>query len=77
MNTSRDLICEIDQIARGQGFTQAEWCRRAGYDEFGKLISRTYKNGNCKLNVFCNLADAIGYDVVLIKKEVHRNGTSQ
>ena len=75
MHSARDLICEMDQIARGQGLTQAEWCRRAGYDEFGKLISRTYKNGNCKLNVFCQLADVVGYDVILIKKGGSRNET--
>lgn len=67
MHSARDLICEMDQIARSQGLTQAEWCRRAGYDEFGKLISRTYKSGNCKLSVFCQLAEALGYKIIISK----------
>ena len=35
--TARDLIVEADKLRQGQGLTQAEWCRQAGYDEYGKL----------------------------------------
>lgn len=65
----RQLIGEADRIARDQGLTQAEWCRRAGFDEFGKLISNTHRRGNCKLSVFMQLLRPLGYEVKIVKKE--------
>ena len=66
---ARGLIAAADQIAREQGLTQAEWCRRAGYDEFGKLISNTYKRGNCKLSVLTQLLKPLGYELQIVKRE--------
>lgn len=66
---ARGLIAEADQIARGQGLTQAEWCRRAGFDEFGKLISNTYKRGNCKVSVLAQLLKPLGYELKIVKRE--------
>ena len=39
------------------------------YDEFGKLISRTYNRGNCKLNVLVQLLQPLGYELVIVKQE--------
>jgi hypothetical protein len=66
---ARELISQADQIARGQGLTQAEWCRRSGFDEFGKLISNTYRRGNCKLSVFAQLLKPLGYELTIVKKD--------
>ncbi len=66
---ARDLIVQADKIATDQGLTQAEWCRRAGFDEFGKLISRTYSKGNCKLNVLVQLLQPLGYELRIERKE--------
>jgi len=66
---ARELITEADRIAKGQGLTQAEWCRRAGFDEFGKLISNTYRRGNCKLSVFSQLLKPLGYEIRIVKAE--------
>ena len=66
---ARGLITAADRIAREQGLTQAEWCRRAGYDEFGKLISNTYKRGNCKLSVLAQLLKPLGYELQIVKRE--------
>lgn len=66
---ARSLIMQADEIARGQGMSQAEWCRRAGFDEFGKLISRTYNRGNCKLNVLVQLLQPLGYELRIERKE--------
>lgn len=66
---ARDLITQADAIARQQGLTQAEWCRRAGFDEFGKLISRTYSRGNCKLGVLVCLLKPLGYELKIVKAE--------
>ena len=66
---ARGLISEADQIARGQGLTQAEWCRRAGFDEFGKLISNTYRRGNCKVSVLAQLLKPLGYELKIVKQE--------
>ena len=66
---ARGLISEADQIARGQGLTQAEWCRRAGFDEFGKLISNTYRRGNCKVSVLDQLLKPLGYELKIVKQE--------
>lgn len=72
--TAREMISVADQLAKEKGFTQAEWCRKAGYDEFGKLISNTYKRGNCKLSVMANLLEPLGYEMKIVKKEENRNG---
>ena len=66
MNT-RDLIMEADRIAHGQGLTQAEWCRRAGFDQFGKMISNTVNRGDCKLSVFLQLLRSIGCELEISK----------
>lgn len=66
---ARELISKADGIARGQGLTQAEWCRRAGFDEFGKAVSNAHKRGNCKLSVFARLLEPLGYEVRIVKKE--------
>lgn len=66
---ARDLIIAADRIARGQGLTQAEWCRRSGFDEFGKLISNTYRRGNCKLSVILQLLRPLGYTLKIVETE--------
>lgn len=69
---ARQLISEADGIAREQGLTQAEWSRRAGFDEFGKLVSNTFRRGNCKLSVFAQLLRPLGYEVRIVKQEEER-----
>lgn len=66
---ARDLISLADSIARAEGLTQAEWCRRAGFDEFGKLISNTYRRGNCKVSVLAQLLKPLGYELKIVKQE--------
>lgn len=66
---ARDLITQADEIARGQGLTQAEWCRRAGFDELGKMVSNTFRRGNCKLTTFTRLLAPLGYEVKIVKRE--------
>ncbi len=66
---ARELISLADQIAREKGLTQAEWCRRAGFDEFGKLISNTYRRGNCKLSVLTQLLKPLGYELRITRTE--------
>lgn len=66
---ARDLITQADEIARGQGLTQAEWCRRAGFDELGKMVSNTFRRGNCKLTTFTRLLAPLGYEVKIVKTE--------
>ncbi len=66
---ARQLIGQADQIARDQGLTQAEWCRRAGFDEYGKLVSNTHRRGNCKLSVFAQLLRVLGYELMIVKQE--------
>lgn len=66
---ARQLIFRADEIRREQDMTQAEWCRRAGFDEFGKLVSNTFHRGNCKLSVFAQLLRALGYELIIVKKE--------
>ena len=66
---ARQLITQADRLRQDEGITQAEWCRRAGFDEFGKLVSNTYRRGNCKLSVFSQLLKALGYEIVIVKQE--------
>lgn len=66
---ARELITQADRIARGQGLTQAEWCRRAGFDECGQMVSITHKRGNCKLTVLERLLRPLGYELRIVKKE--------
>ena len=65
----RQLISQADSIARSQGMTQAEWSRRAGFDEFGKLISNTHRRGNCKLSVLSQLLKPLGYELMIVKRD--------
>ena len=66
---ARQLIVQADEIRRGQEMTQAEWCRKAGFDEFGKLVSNTFRRGNCKLSVFQQLLKPLGYELRIVKQE--------
>ncbi len=66
---ARQLITQADRLRQDEGITQAEWCRRAGFDEFGKLVSNTYRRGNCKLSVFSQLLKALGYEIMIVKQE--------
>ena len=69
MSDARALIVQADQIRKDQDITQAEWCRRAGFDEFGKLVSNTYSRGNCKVSVMIRLLAALGYELKIVKCE--------
>lgn len=66
---ARQLITQADKIRQDEGITQAEWCRRAGFDEFGKLVSNTFRRGNCKLSVYTQLLRALGYEIQIVKQE--------
>ena len=69
MDSARQLITAADKIRSEEAkITQAEWCRRAGFDEFGKLISNTYRRGNCKLSVFIQLLKPLGSELMIVKK---------
>lgn len=67
--TARDLIVEADKLRQDQGMTQAEWCRQAGFDQYGKLISNAYKRGNCKLTVIMALLRPLGYELQIRRRE--------
>lgn len=69
LRIARTMICEADRLSKEQGLSQAEWCRRSGFDEFGKRISRTFSNGNCKLHVLIQLLSALGYEIRIVKKD--------
>ena len=71
---ARQLITQADEIRRDEGITQAEWCRRAGFDEFGKLVSNTFRRGNCKLSVFAQLLKPLGYEIAIVKMEGKHDG---
>lgn len=70
---ARQLIIDADEIRRDQKITQAEWSRRAGFDEFGKLVSNTFNRGNCKLSVFIQLLKPLGYEIRIVKQEEREN----
>ena len=64
---SRDLIIKADQIRQEQGLSQAEWSRRAGLDDVGMAVSRTYNRGNCKLTTMVRLLRPLGYELKIEK----------
>lgn len=66
---ARELIVEADRIRQSQGLTQSEWCRRSGFDEYGTLVSRAYKRGNCKLTVLAQLLKPLGYELCIRKTD--------
>lgn len=67
---ARELIVQADKIRQDEKrWSQAEWCRRSGFDEFGKLVSNTYQRGNCKLSVFLQLLRPLGYEIKIVKRE--------
>jgi hypothetical protein len=65
--TSRELIVEADRIRQEMGISQAEWGRRAGLDECGKAVGRTYYRGNCKLSTIQMLLKPLGYELRIEK----------
>ena len=67
--TSRDLIVEADRIRQELDISQAEWGRRAGLDECGKAVGRTYFRGNCKLSTILMLLKPLGYTLSITKTE--------
>ena len=67
--TSRELIVEADRIRQEMGISQAEWGRRAGLDECGKAVGRTYYRGNCKLSTIQMLLKPLGYELRIMKME--------
>ena len=68
MVTARELIVDADRIAKERGLTQAEWCKRAGLDEVGVAVSRTYKRGDCKLTTMVKLLEPLGYELEIVRK---------
>lgn len=70
MVTARELIVNADRIAKERGLTQAEWCKRAGLDEVGVAVSRTYKRGDCKLTTMVKLLKPLGYELKIVKRSV-------
>lgn len=69
-NEAHSLITEAVTIAQAQGLTKAEWCRRAGFDEFGKVICNATKRGDIKLEAFSKLLEALGYEIIIAKKDL-------
>ena len=65
--TARELIVQADRIRQGEGISQAEWGRRAGLDECGKAVGRTYYRGNCKLSTLVMLLRPLGYELRIEK----------
>lgn len=67
---ARELIIEADRI-RDEEFhlSQAEWSRRAGLDDVGMAVSRTYNRGNCKLTTLVRLLKPLGYELRIMKLE--------
>lgn len=65
--TARDLIIQADKIRQEQELSQAEWGRRAGLDECGKAVGRTYFRGNCKLSTMMMLLKPLGYELKIEK----------
>ena len=74
IRTARDGIDKLDRIRQEQNLTQAAWSRKAGYDEFGKLVSNTYNRGNCKLSVMAQLLKPLGYELIIVKTEGKHDG---
>lgn len=72
---ARQLIEQADKIrANDLNWSQAEWSRMAGFDQFGKLVSNTFTRGNCKLSVFLQLLRPMGYELKIVKREGESNG---
>ncbi len=64
---AKELILQANELAREQSLSQAEWSRRAGYDEFGKVVHNTLKNGDCKLKVMTQLLKPLGCSLTITK----------
>lgn len=65
---ARDLILQADRIAKEKGLTQAEWSRKAGLDNVGMQICRTFKRGDCKLSTMKKLLKPLGYRLTITKE---------
>lgn len=66
------LIIEAIRISVEKGLSQAEWCRQAGFDEFGKLVSNTIRRGDCKLKTFVQLLKPLGCKLAIITDDSER-----
>ena len=65
---ARDLILKADCIARGQGYSQSSWSRKAGRAFNGQTVSRIISRGDCRISTFLDLVEPLGYRLALIKE---------
>lgn len=69
IRTARFAVDELDRIRRDQNISQMKISELADSPDVGQQYARMYGSGDAMLSKFLRFARALGYELVMIKKE--------
>lgn len=69
IRTARFAVDEIDRIRRDAKISQMKISELADTPDVGQQYARMYGSGDAMLSKFLRFARALGYELVLVKKE--------
>jgi len=69
IRTARDGIDELDKVRRDQGLSQMAISHMADMPDDGMQYYRMYKSGDVKISKFLRFLRAVGYEVMIMRKE--------
>lgn len=69
IRTARFGVDELDRIRRSQNISQRMISEMADAPDVGQQYARMYGSGDAMLSKFLRFARALGYELVMVKKE--------
>lgn len=69
IRTARFAVDELDRIRRDQNISQMKISELADSPDVGQQYARMYGSGDAMLSKFLRFARALGYELVMIKKD--------
>jgi len=69
IRTARFAVDELDRIRRDQNISQMKISELADSPDVGQQYARMYGSGDAMLSKFLRFARALGYELVMIKRE--------
>ena len=69
ISTARDGVDALDRLRREQGLSQMDISHMAEMPDEGMQYCRMYKSGDIKFSKFLRFLRAVGYELMIMKKE--------
>lgn len=69
VRTARFGVDELDRIRRAQDISQMRISELADAPDVGQQYARMFGSGDAMLSKFLRFAHALGYELVMVKKE--------